>query len=381
MSKNKIKYYPVGNGDTSLIITKNANIITDCNIREVKDGIYDVKKDLLDELDKRNKNPYTDLFILTHHDQDHCQNFQKHFHTGLVDDYDTDDEKIIIDELWVNEYILGDDNIKADSDAGIIKKEVERRRDLYKNNKASKDERGNRLMLIGYDDNDNFTNVPQHFPGNPVDSINDKSFKKFDFFIHSPFAQQVIEGNEQEDRNMSSIVYQARFYNSNNTDFTCRVLHGGDADHSSWALIKEKTEKYNNQEDLKWDIFQTPHHCSWTFFNDTPYKDEENDIDNSEPKQTSLDILNDYKLTGAKIVATSKEIVDNDDNPPHYPAKTEYVNVVGKDNFENTHKFHEDFKKPIVFEIDNFGPTLKRSAVALVSTGDKSPSRAGIKHV
>lgn len=376
MSKKIIKYYPVGNGDTSLFKTSNANIITDCNIREVKDGIYDVKEDLVKELEKRNDRPYTDLFVLTHHDNDHCLNFGKHFHTGKISSYDDDDEKIIIDELWVNEYILGDDNISDDTDAGIIRKEVRRRRNLYKNNDSAKNERGNRLVLIGYDDNNNFTNVPQHIPGQVVNEINDTTLDKFEFFIHAPFKADVIDCNANEDRNMSSIVYQARFYKSYGSDFSCRVLHGGDADHYRWAKIKEKSEKNDNEDALEWDIFQTPHHCSWTFFNDTPYKDDDKNIDNSEPKQTSIDILN-YKLTGAKVVATSKKIVDDKDNPPHYPARTEYTNVVGSSNFKNTQKFYDDFKKPIVFEIDDYGATLIKATAAAISSGLSKPSRAG----
>ncbi|WP_179343365.1 cobyric acid synthase CobQ [Winogradskyella ursingii] len=376
MGKNKAKYYPVGNGDTSLFKISNANIITDCNIREVKDGIYDVKKNLIEELDTRDDKPYTDLFILTHHDNDHCLNFKKHFHTGKISSYDDDDDKIIIDELWVNEYILGDNNISDDSDAGVIRKEVRRRRNLYKNNDRSKDERGNRLVLIGYDDNNEFTNVPQHIPGSTVTQINDTGLKNFEFFIHAPFKADVIDCNAKEDRNMSSIVYQARFYKSNGSDFSCRILHGGDADHYRWATIKEKSEKNDNKDALEWDIFQTPHHCSWTFFNDTPYKDDDKGIDNSEPKQTSIDILN-YSLTGAKVVATSKKVVNDKDNPPHYPAKTEYTNVVGDSNFKNTQKFYDDFKKPIVFEIDDYGATLIKASAAAISSGLSKPSRAG----
>tara|TARA_R110000868_G_scaffold220270_3_gene471474 strand:+ start:5005 stop:6195 length:1191 start_codon:yes stop_codon:yes gene_type:complete len=376
MKKNKVKYYPVGNGDTSIIKVNDVSIITDCNIREVKDGIYDVKKDLLEELDTRDDKPYADLFVLSHHDTDHCLNFQKHFHTGKVSDYYSEDEKIVVDELWVNEYILGDSNISDDSDAGVIKKEVQRRRDLYKNNNSSKDERGNRLVLIGYDDNDQFTNVPQYIPGDIVSQVNGVQLEKFDFFIHAPFKKDVIDCNASEDRNMSSIVYQARYYKSYNTEYCCRILHGGDADHYRWATIKEKTEKNSNGEALKWDIFQTPHHCSWTFFNDTPYKDADRGIDNSEAKQTSIDILN-YKLSGGKVIATSKKIVNDKDNPPHYPAKNEYVDVVGATYFENTQEFYEEFDKPIVFEIDDLGPTLKRATTAAISSGVKKPSRAG----
>ena len=89
-----------------------------------------------------------------------------------------------------------------------------------------------------------------------------------------------------------------------------------------------------------------------------------------------MDILN-YKLTGAKVVATSKLVVDDEDNPPHYPARDEYVSVVGKTNFENTQKFYDDHKKPIVFEINDYGATLKRAATAAIGAGVKKPSRAG----
>jgi len=374
----EIKYYPVGNGDCSLIKNEGISIITDCKIRNIEDGIYDVKKDLLNELKKRDSKPFTDLFILSHHDQDHCLNFGEHFYTGKVEDYNDDEnETIIIDELWVNEYILSDETIKNDSDAGILRKEVKRRRDLYKNNNSSKDERGNRLVLVGYDANQNFTNVPNYTPGNVYNQINGEELDNLELFIHAPFIKDVIKSNAIGDRNMSSIVYQARFLKNSEGEFNSRVLHGGDADHYRWAEIKKQTEDHENQDALHWDIFLAPHHCSWTFFNDTPYKDEENDIDNSTPQQSSLDIL-DYKLEGAKIVTSSKEIKNDDDNPPHYPAKEEYVKKVAKENFLNTEKNYKDKESPIVFKIDESGSTFVRNlATVYISTGQRKPSRAG----
>ena len=53
MANNKVKYYPVGNGDMSLTTLKdNTTILIDCNIREGdkdSDGnnIYNVKEDLI----------------------------------------------------------------------------------------------------------------------------------------------------------------------------------------------------------------------------------------------------------------------------------------------------------------------------------------------
>lgn len=379
MSKHQIKYYPVGNGDTSLIKLKDGiTIITDCKIRNIEDGIFDVKKDLLNNLGRRDGKPYTDLFILSHHDQDHCLNFEKHFYCGNVDDYNKDNDehkdKIIIDELWVNSYILSDD-ISENSSAIFLKKEVERRRDLHKNNKSEKDNRGNRLVLVGSDVDDNFKNVPQHYPGEEYNSINGNKTNEFSFFIHAPLKQSIIEGNAKSDRNATSIVYQARFYNTNN-EFICRAIFGGDADNYRWAKIKEKTEENGNEDALKWDIFLAPHHCSWTFFNDTPYKDKEKGIDNSEAKKTSLEIL-DYQNSGAWVIASSKEVKNDDDNPPHYAAKEEYVAKVGENKFENTAKFYGKYKKPILFEIDDNIKLAILSLPTLVSQGKSKPSRAG----
>ncbi len=93
MTKHLLKFYPVANGDTSLIkLVNKTTILIDCKIRDgEKDTndnvIFDVKKDLLSEVQRVNSNPYVDLFILSHGDQDHCQGFEKHFYTGSPETY------------------------------------------------------------------------------------------------------------------------------------------------------------------------------------------------------------------------------------------------------------------------------------------------------
>ncbi len=376
MSKHIIKYYPVGNGDTSLIKLKDdTTIITDCRIRKAEDGIFDVKKDLLDSLETNNEgNSFVDLFILTHADQDHCHNFSKHFYKGDPKKYDSNNsdhkDKIIIDEIWVTTMLFTTDQSE---DANYIRNEVNRRKRLYKDNDSKRNDRGNRLVLVGYDENSEFDNVPTHIPGDVVESVNDKELGDFSFFIHAPFKKDLEEAQAIKDRNASSIIYQGRFAD-NDGNVICKIMHSGDADHYRWKTIKEKTEDSDNEETLEWDIFLSPHHCSWSFFNDTPQKD------NKTPKNTSLEIL-DYKLEGAKVIASCKEIENNDDNPPHYKAKEEYIDKVGEDDFVNTSTFYDDYNKPIVFEIDDEDdPTLIKTSSfggIGVSTGEKKPSRVG----
>src|SRR5438552_1854177 len=105
-----ITYFPVGNGDTALIrLEDNASIIIDCNIsQDSRDESielrYDVHAHFLEELGRDNEDrPYTDAFIGSHADQDHCRGFASTFHTGDPSDYKRkkdDPEKIIIGELW-----------------------------------------------------------------------------------------------------------------------------------------------------------------------------------------------------------------------------------------------------------------------------------------
>jgi Cft2 family RNA processing exonuclease len=78
----RITYFPVGNGDCSLItLSDNTQIVIDCNTTaEASDendaSRYDVHAHLL-QFGKRldGKIPHVDVFILTHADQDHCRGF------------------------------------------------------------------------------------------------------------------------------------------------------------------------------------------------------------------------------------------------------------------------------------------------------------------
>ena len=147
MNKKKIKFYPVDNGDTTLIsLNGNTTILIDCKIRDGEkniDGaeIYDVKGDLLDNIQYWNGVPYIDAFILTHPDQDHCMGFKKHFYIGSPEDYsdkNRDANEIIIGELWVTSMLFDGE---TNDDAKALRKEAERRRKLWDDNNADKDKR------------------------------------------------------------------------------------------------------------------------------------------------------------------------------------------------------------------------------------------------
>ena len=138
MMEHIIKFYSVGNADCTLIKLDNGKtIIVDCQIlADLTDGhgkqvMFDIKADLLKELNKDSlRRPFVDLFISTHPHDDHCKGFAGNFYHGDVANYDKDKNKdeIIIEELWITPRGLKND---LSAPAEDIRKEAKRRRELY----------------------------------------------------------------------------------------------------------------------------------------------------------------------------------------------------------------------------------------------------------
>lgn len=385
MAQTSIKYYPVGNGDNTLItLNDGTSLLVDCNIRECSDdkSIYDVKSDLLGKLNKRNNNPYLDVFILTHGDWDHCRGFNKHFYQGDPKNYSDSDRKenrIIIDEMWFSP-MIAEEHSNDDEDA--YQKEAERRLELHKNKSSDKDLPGNRIKIVGYDpSNKNYSDLNhlRAIPGTIVSDFNCKKQSTFSIFIHAPFKEHLTSA--EKDKNSTSIVFQARFKEySFSSDFSCLAIFGGDSDYYSWQIILEKTRKHQNdikEKALDWDLFLAPHHCSWTYFNNTPQKD------NPKPQNSSLEVLS-YKRKGGKVISSSKKIMNNDDNPPHYQAKQEYIKKLGNtSDFLNTAiEPTESEPKPIEFIITSNGPVRNmdtKTGHAITSAGGSGAASTIIK--
>lgn len=368
-----IKYYPVDNGDQTLISVVEdgnlTNILVDSNIRDsCKDGKnseqYDVKSDLVKSLNLRTVNdvknvPYLDVFILTHGDDDHLHGFECNFYQGDPKNYskkNLENGEILIDVMWFSPMVMG---TATNDDERCFNKEAKRRIKLHRDNSPEKDNAGNRIVIIGYDGNEKLDDLDlvRKVPGNIVTRFNDRDLSTFSIFIHSPYHQHLTD--EEVDKNRVSVVFQARFKaNRFSSEFCTLAMFGGDADHITIGEIIDKTKRYGNdkkEQALNWDLFIACHHCSWTFFNKCKYED------NPTPVKTSLEFL-DYRRGSAKIIASCKKIEDNEDNPPHYPAKEQYVSKVGEKNFLNTATTIIIGKtpQPIVFEITGNGPVLQK---------------------
>lgn len=351
---SKIKFYPVNNGDTVLIKVDNTTIQIDANIRN-NDDCYDVMEDLLDELSTDVEGKYhLDLFMLTHPDEDHCRGIDTNYYLGDPDKYsdaDKDDDLVIINELMVTPMLFSD---ATSTPAKALKKEANRRRKLWDENSPDKNKAGNRLVIIGYDGDKKYENVPSYIPGDTIKKVNGKTMTLIEFFVHSPFKDSLVEGRAESDKNVTSIVMQVRFKkSSSDTKPSALYLFGGDADHYIWEEIQNQSSAHNNGEKLDFDIFLAPHHCSWTYFNDVPYKKGETD----EPVESSKKLIKDHKVSGAVIIASSKQINNDDDNPPHYPAKKEYVKLIGSSDKFVSLAEEPDSKnsKPVVYVVTSNG--------------------------
>ena len=98
----KIAFFPVGNGDMTLIeLESGRKILVDMNIRaaadDPDDDTPDVATDLRSRLNRDSKGRlYVDVLLITHPDQDHCNGLKKHFHMGPPGDWSEADDKIFV---------------------------------------------------------------------------------------------------------------------------------------------------------------------------------------------------------------------------------------------------------------------------------------------
>lgn len=379
--KNSIKFYPVGNGDCNLITIGGASkkMMFDCNFRqkaeEDNEEIYDVLDDLLtNELtSKKCGLPFLDAFLLTHPDQDHCRSFADKFYLGDPDNIkqvDKDNKKILIGELWYSPRVFEELTSELNADAKAFKKEAKRRMDLYKSDAKKADKDGNRIRIIGWTDNPDLKGLEDRIvtPGNTISEVNGTNCRHFKMFIHAPFKDDI----EGEDRNMTSIATQLRFKSDKNAADIARIFLGGDTE---WRVIEKILNETTDDDYLKWDLMEAPHHCSYKFFAD----DREDD-----PNQASIDFL-EKSEDSAFVVSSSKVVKKNSDNPPCQKAKNRYTDRVGESNFFCTSgEKDNDTEKPIIFDIEEGEVALredeqkeKESRAAAAATKDTKPHYYG----
>lgn len=351
-----ITYFPVSNGDTCLLkLADKTTFLIDMNVTEAggdpeDPSRYDVHAHLLKELrSDADGRPHLDAFLLTHPDQDHLRGVPSVFYLGDPTGYsknDKEDGRILVDELWFAPRIFWPWEEKdLSEDAKAFKKEADRRIAVFRKGGKERTVAGNRIRVIGYTDNPDLAGLEAivTVPGGTISLINGRAQQTFEFFVHAPFRKDTDA--KWQERNDTSIVLQARF-TVDGQDRAALALLGGDARCAIWEAILEKSQA----EDVAWDLFLAPHHCSWTFFSELPSED-------NEPSKNILNFLEDGHREGAFVVSSSKPIKDDEDNPPHYQAAKLYRKSVGEDRFFCTGE-HPNEKKPepLYFRMTKNGP-------------------------
>lgn len=363
MQDPRITYFPVGNGDCSLIaLSDNVQILIDCNFTDdsrddEEEARYDVHAHLLRYGKKLNSTiPHVDVFILTHADLDHCRGFDTTFYTGDPRRYSRahlNRGLLIADELWFTPRIFRPYEGKLCDPAKVFCAEARRRMELHRARHPDRYAAGNRIRIIGYSDNPDHQGL-EHLvsvPGTYITMIDNRERSDFRFFVHAPF--RIDTDDRWAERNDTSVVLQAQF-DVGQFRGAGLALFGGDAGAAIWEKILERSE----EDTLKWDLLLAPHHCSWTFFSELPYKE------NKVPAKASLRLL-EIGMPNARTVASCKPIRDDDDNPPHFAAKRLYERAVGADRFFVTSETPNERRPlPIQFAMSENGPVLEEAVAA-----------------
>lgn len=363
---HQVIFYPVGNGDTSQIVLENGKRIL-FDFRHIKKAEnekspeIDLKSRLSDELKKADRDSF-DVVAFSHGDKDHIENSTDYFELLHAKKYQGDG-RIKIDELWVPAAMILETAANDEqSDEFVIWRQEARYRlkegngirvfskpdklkDWLEENELTLD---SRWHLI--------TDAGQIVPGFSlgVDGV--------EFFCHSPFIKHVDEGDDL--RNPASLVFNVRFQAGANTFDYLAIAD------SEWEVLEEIVDitKYHGNEDrLKWDLYNIPHHCSYLALSDDKGETE------TIPKPLVEELLL-YGKEGAYIVSSSKPIYDSKEGreqtqPPHIQAKKCYVKYLKKVDgakFLTTMEEPNGINpEPLVFNIDSGG--ISRGGVKLAS--------------
>jgi hypothetical protein len=371
MATPKITFFPVGNGDMKFLeLESGSRILVDINIRQVKEGVRDVAKDLRDRLTSdENGRPYVDAMVLSHPDQDHCRGLEEHFHLGPLSEYDdkAETKKIVIREMWSSPIIFrrASVNHTLSSDAKAWAKEARRRVKLFRENGIGSN--GDRILILG-EDIDGKTDGLENIVFCPEDSITKiagKEQKNFSALLLAPLIATDIEDEKALSKNESSVIFNYCIGVGNVSD-AVHLLSGGDAEVLIWEHLWKKHK--STPSVLEYDLLSTPHHCSWHSLSYDSWSEKRRKAVVSTDARHALAQARD----GAVIVASSNEIKDDDVDPPCIRAKEEYQSIL-KDvdgEFYNTACYPDaEDPEPLVFEVTagGLGKPTKKAAKGAAS--------------
>ncbi len=367
-----LAFFPVSNGDMTLVVLDNGQtILIDINIRgaadDEDDDTPDVATDLRDRLKRDDKGrPYVDAFLSTHPHQDHITGLRNHFHLGPPGEWSKDDDKIIIREMWSSPVVFrrADSQTPLCEDAKAWAKEARRRVKRFRD-VGFDTVPGDRILIMGEDidgKTDDILDIVIRLD-ETVTAANRVRAGVFEARLLAPLPAESDEEEEELSTNESSVILRFSLTGGGVAD-RCRFLTGGDAEVAIWKRLWERHGD-DNPDWLSYDILQTPHHCSWRSLSFDSWSDLGEDAEVDEDARNALS----QTRKGAVIVASSKPIKDDDDNPPHYRAKREYLDIVDGDDdrFFCTDEHWDDEGLTLEFEVKASGIVRKLAKAAALA--------------
>lgn len=355
-------FWPVGCGDSTTVVIDSETVLQiDLHHVEESENEDDPRVPIIDELvallpGGSDDKPYLAAFGATHLDKDHVQGFAE-----LL-------EKVTIGDLWFTPRVLWEqdqDELCEDAEAFV----AEAKRRIEKMKADGNVESGARIRIMGFaealeEHSDIYENLPEGsitVPGSEFHAIDgaDRS-DAFRAFVHAPFKEDA-----EVERNHTSFGLQVTLSDG---DTSARALLLGDLSYPVVKRIFERSE----DDDLAWEIFLAPHHCSKSVM----YGADEGEDEDTLQHQL-LEKIEAAASGDAYIVANSPPIPDKDEegaNPPHLIAAQRYRELVPAGHFLCTGEHpSEEAPEPIVFEIDSDAVTLRTAATVAATASSAVP--------
>jgi len=371
-----LTFFPVDNGDMTLIkLESGRTVLIDINIREPGTGVRDVAADLRACLGTDGSGrPVVDAMLLTHPDQDHCRGLEQHFHLGPLSEYGQpkkgEPAKIVIREMWSSAMVFR--RMPQDQalcpDAKAWAKEARRRVALFRKNGQLAT--GDRIQMMGEDRDGKTDDLSAILvkAGKTITTINGVADASFRGRLLAPKGKGTDQEEEVRSKNHSSVIVRFSVAYSDNLH-ACRFLSGGDAEVAIWERIW--ADHNAETSTIDYHILQAPHHCSWHSLSYDSWGDKGEDAKVSRDARKALG----QAKTGAFVIASSKPIKNDKDDPPCIRAKREYESILksvgGKFVNTATHR-DKDSPVPMEFEVTANGPSLREPKKAVQTDALKS---------
>jgi len=384
--QHKIVFYPVGNADTCQIsLAGGRRVLFDfCHRRCAEDDDdprIDLKKRLKEELDAA-KRDYFDMVAFTHADTDHICGSTDFFELRYATKYQGDG-RIKINELWVPAAMLIEEVSREQlSDEFAIWRREARHRLLegkgikvFSKPKRLMDEWLRQALKERGESEDArdhlFVDAGTLVEGFKLD------IDGIEFFCHSPFIKH-CDGAEDVLRNDAALIFNVRL-RADGVDYD--FLQVGD---STWEVLEDIvkiTRVHKNDDRLRWNLYNIPHHCSYLALSD-----EKGDKE-TVPKPLVKELL----LQGqrdAYLVSSSCPIPDSRDmyaetQPPHIQARNAYdtyrAKIGGRKFVVTMEEPNASKPQPLTFEVAAGGVSWIKAISGAPAILDSRPPRAGLE--